>query len=165
MAARPSLFAHGEEAVHRARHRATEKQQVPLGIHLHDAEPQLGEVACPHVPGHALPLDDARRIGTRRDRARLAVPCVAVCFGAATEVMAMHHALEAPTLGDARDLDAVTGGKDRHGHRFPGPGRFSRRGGYREALQYARRRLESRSEEHTSELQSLAYLVCRLLLE
>src|SRR2546423_4242303 len=27
------------------------------------------------------------------------------------------------------------------------------------------RRLEPRSEEHTSELQSLAYLVCRLLLE
>src|SRR6266545_8176213 len=29
----------------------------------------------------------------------------------------------------------------------------------------APRRLFSRSEEHTSELQSLAYLVCRLLLE
>src|SRR5256714_8894839 len=28
-----------------------------------------------------------------------------------------------------------------------------------------RRRSRSRSEEHTSELQSLAYLVCRLLLE
>src|SRR2546425_8520698 len=28
-----------------------------------------------------------------------------------------------------------------------------------------RRRLRTRSEEHTSELQSLAYLVCRLLLE
>src|SRR2546425_3839852 len=28
-----------------------------------------------------------------------------------------------------------------------------------------RERLEERSEEHTSELQSLAYLVCRLLLE
>src|SRR2546421_3231958 len=32
---------------HRARHRATEKQQVPLGVHSHDAEPQLGEVARP----------------------------------------------------------------------------------------------------------------------
>src|SRR5205823_9981581 len=29
----------------------------------------------------------------------------------------------------------------------------------------ARREREQRSEEHTSELQSLAYLVCRLLLE
>src|SRR2546425_8703551 len=28
-----------------------------------------------------------------------------------------------------------------------------------------RKRFEARSEEHTSELQSLAYLVCRLLLE
>src|SRR2546425_7903133 len=28
-----------------------------------------------------------------------------------------------------------------------------------------RRRIRDRSEEHTSELQSLAYLVCRLLLE
>src|SRR5439155_10406040 len=113
MAARPSLFAHGEEPVHRAWHRATEKQQVPLGVHLHDTEPELGEVARPHVPGHALPLDDARRIGARRDRPGLAVPGVAVGFGAAAEVMAMHHALEPPTLRYARDLDAVAGGKDR----------------------------------------------------
>src|SRR2546425_5039484 len=30
---------------------------------------------------------------------------------------------------------------------------------------FVRDRIETRSEEHTSELQSLAYLVCRLLLE
>src|SRR5687767_15225712 len=39
---------------------------------------------------------------------------------------------------------------------------------YRHPLPYFRRtgaRRRSRSEEHTSELQSLAYLVCRLLLE
>src|SRR3712207_6863577 len=40
----------------------------------------------------------------------------------------------------------------------PGPRRQPR-------LRDARRRLESRSEEHTSELQSRQYLVCRLLLE
>src|SRR5205823_15116569 len=34
--------------------------------------------------------------------------------------------------------------------------------GWADALRYG---LEHRSEEHTSELQSLAYLVCRLLLE
>src|SRR2546423_3546853 len=34
-----------------------------------------------------------------------------------------------------------------------------------EGLLEARYRLARRSEEHTSELQSLAYLVCRLLLE
>src|SRR3989441_9135566 len=33
------------------------------------------------------------------------------------------------------------------------------------ALAYGEERDPSRSEEHTSELQSLAYLVCRLLLE
>src|SRR2546425_8789913 len=34
-----------------------------------------------------------------------------------------------------------------------------------EAEQHRRRPVSRRSEEHTSELQSLAYLVCRLLLE
>src|SRR6266511_1807002 len=116
MAARPSLFAHGEEPVRRARHRATEKQQVPLGVHSHDAEPQLGEVARAHVPRHALPLDDARRIGARRYRAGLPVPRIAVGFGTAAEVMAVHYTLKPPTLGHARDLDAVAGGEDRDGH-------------------------------------------------
>src|SRR2546425_9252084 len=31
--------------------------------------------------------------------------------------------------------------------------------------QFSRRGVKTRSEEHTSELQSLAYLVCRLMLE
>src|SRR5438046_4622290 len=42
---------------------------------------------------------------------------------------------------------------DRHTVRLPG------------AQRVARRRLDLRSEEHTSELQSLTNLVCRLLLE
>src|SRR3989441_5237206 len=37
--------------------------------------------------------------------------------------------------------------------------------GFREALSGGRTARRARSEEHTSELQSLAYLVCRLLLE
>src|SRR6266513_1291433 len=139
MAARPSLFAHGEEPVHRPRHRATEKQQVPLSVHSHDAEPQLGEVARAHVPGHALPLDDARRIGTRRDRAGLAVPRIAVGFGTAAEVMAVHHALEAPTLRYARDLDAVAGGENRDRHRFPRLGSLA---GNRKTLEHPRHDLE-----------------------
>src|SRR5881296_2384280 len=133
MTARPSLFAHREEPVHRARHGAAQKQQVPLGVHFHDAEAQLGEVPRSHVPGHALPLDDARRVGTRRDRAGLPMPRIAVGFGAAAEVMTVHDALEPPTFGHPRDLDAVAGGEDRDGDRFA--------------------RLW-RSEEHTSELQS-----------
>src|SRR5207244_2005891 len=48
-----------------------------------------------------------------------------------------------PTLGDARDLDAVAGGKNRYGHRLARLGRLSCRGGDREALQHPRRRLEA----------------------
>src|SRR2546425_3902378 len=44
--------------------------------------------------------------------------------------------------------------RSRLGRRSPGP----------RATTFSRRRA-NRSEEHTSELQSLAYLVCRLLLE
>src|SRR2546425_6117460 len=36
---------------------------------------------------------------------------------------------------------------------------------WNEAVAYQRAHPDERSEEHTSELQSLAYLVCRLLLE
>src|SRR5205823_8977518 len=43
--------------------------------------------------------------------------------------------------------------------------RASRHAGDRSRSTDAGERLRSRSEEHTSELQSLAYLVCRLLLE
>src|SRR2546425_3158323 len=51
--------------------------------------------------------------------------------------------------------------------RGPEPARLPRDGlpEIREELGYAARLGELRSEEHTSELQSLAYLVCRLLLE
>src|SRR2546425_6552095 len=38
-------------------------------------------------------------------------------------------------------------------------------GAFTDLRLYSRLRHTSRSEEHTSELQSLAYLVCRLLLE
>src|SRR2546425_6765355 len=45
------------------------------------------------------------------------------------------------------------GAEERHGHRD------------RDLRRARPRRERARSEEHTSELQSLAYLVCRLLLE
>src|SRR5687767_15406564 len=52
-----------------------------------------------------------------------------------------------------------------HRRLFPSGGRaLSRRRGRSPCLPSTRRRAP-RSEEHTSELQSLAYLVCRLLLE
>src|SRR3712207_7206707 len=60
----------------------------------------------------------------------------------------------------ARDGRLDAHGRDVHPRRPVGPGRgereLRRRDAYRDAL---------RSEEHTSELQSRQYLVCRLLLE
>src|SRR3712207_7362144 len=51
----------------------------------------------------------------------------------------------------------------RHPERYPGlPDLLPRP---HDALGHGRRRDEVRSEEHTSELQSRQYLVCRLLLE
>src|SRR3712207_8162877 len=55
------------------------------------------------------------------------------------------------TLPDGPPHDTLTGVRSRVSHRPPTEGTL--------------RRLERRSEEHTSELQSRQYLVCRLLLE
>src|SRR6266545_293181 len=41
MAARASLLADGEQAVHGTRHRAAHEQEIALGVHFHDAKPQL----------------------------------------------------------------------------------------------------------------------------
>src|SRR2546425_6375587 len=51
----------------------------------------------------------------------------------------------------------------RHGGRSPDA--VARGGSGEERLEVLQRAHAHRSEEHTSELQSLAYLVCRLLLE
>src|SRR5258708_33217670 len=107
MAARASLLADGDEAVHRTRHRAPHEQEIALGVDLYDAQADLGEVAGAHVPGHPLALDDARRVGTRSDRPRLAVARIAVLLGAAMEVMAVHDAQEATALGHAAHRDAT----------------------------------------------------------
>src|SRR2546426_331819 len=141
MAARPSLLAHGDEPVHRAGYGPPPEQQISLGVHLDHAQAELRETARTHVAGHPLPLDDAGRVRARRDRARLAVPRVAMGLGAAAEVMTVDHTLEAATLRDAGDLHQVPQLEDRDRDRLP------------------------RSEEHTSELQSPCNLVCRLLLE
>src|SRR5687767_5128771 len=55
---------------------------------------------------------------------------------------------------------------ERDGLTVPGPTPPDHTGGSIQRYDFANGRLETvRSEEHTSELQSLAYLVCRLLLE
>src|SRR5438094_494518 len=64
MAAPASLFAHRDEPVERARHRATHEQQVALGIDPHHTEAELRKAPGPHVPGQgfggALRLLDAK---------------------------------------------------------------------------------------------------------
>ena len=61
MAARASLLADGDQAVHRTGHGAAHEQEIALGIDPHDSQTELGGVAGPHVPGHPLAFDDARR--------------------------------------------------------------------------------------------------------
>src|SRR2546425_7081783 len=62
----------------------------------------------------------------------------------------------------SRALDPAHQRRRQRGH----PPRGHRRRGLQDRRGAARRgRTAARSEEHTSELQSLAYLVCRLLLE
>src|SRR6266550_2489013 len=140
MAARASLLADGDEAVHRSRHRSAHEQQIPLGVDPDDPQAELGEVAGAHVPGHPLAFDDPRRVGTRGDRAGLAVPRVAVGLGTAGEVMAVHDALEAAALRDAADFHAITFGKDRHRDRAAGRRCFARDV---EAADDPRRRLDA----------------------
>src|SRR5947209_15572137 len=63
-------------------------------------------------------------------------------------------------------LDAG-GGRDRPRRPLPRVGLYGRERAQpvRADALHAQRRLQARSEEHTSELQSRQYLVCRLLLE
>src|SRR6266545_8314434 len=140
MAARASLLADGDEAVHRTRHRAAHEQEIALGVDPHDAQAELRGVAGAHMPGHPLALDDARRIGARRDRSRLAVTRIAVRLRATAEVMAVHDALEAAALGHAAHFHAIAFREDRDGDRRAGGRRLP---GDREAANDARRDLEA----------------------
>src|SRR5437899_12538148 len=98
MAARASLLADGDEAVHRTRHRAAHEQEIALGVDLDDAQADLGEVARAHMAGHPLSFNNPRRIGARRDRSRLAVARVAVGLGVHMAAIAVHDTLNAAAL-------------------------------------------------------------------
>src|SRR3712207_9286893 len=89
-------------------------------------------------------------------RSLLVIPCRFACFfffndTATTEIytLSLHDALPIWNRGPAARAGRARAGR--------AADRARRRGG--------RRRLAGRSEEHTSELQSRQYLVCRLLLE
>src|SRR6267378_7022496 len=141
MAARTSLLADGDQAVHRTRHRAAHEQEIALGVDSHDAQTDLGEVAGAHMPGHALAFDDARRVGARSDRSRLAVPSIAVRLGTAVEVMAVDDALKAAALRHAAHLHAIAFRENRHGDRAARSRRFT---SHVKAPDDARRRLDAR---------------------
>src|SRR2546425_5307198 len=81
---------------------------------------------------------------------------------ATTEIytLSLHDALP---ISDAPHRDAVPQSRQ-HGRRGVDPRQSARRRGLVAAGEQDHA-VERRSEEHTSELQSLAYLVCRLLLE
>src|SRR6266487_4790591 len=140
MAARASLLADGDQAVHRARHGAAHEQEIALGVDPYHPQAELGGVARAHMPGHALAFDDARRVGARRDRSRLAVTRVAVRLGTAMEVMAVHDTLEAAALRDAADLHAIAFGEDGDGDGAAGGRRFA---AHVKAPNHARRRLDA----------------------
>src|SRR2546422_1851079 len=140
MAARASLLADGDQAVHRAGHGAAHEQEIALGIDPYDAEAELGGVAGAHMPGHALAFDDARRIGARRDRSRLAVTRVAVRLGPAVEVVAVDDALEAAALRHAAHFHAIAFCEDGNGDGAAGGRRFA---GHVKAPDHARRRLDA----------------------
>src|SRR5687767_2920572 len=65
-----------------------------------------------------------------------------------------HSRLESLVHGGSRPHDATSTGRCRNPHRES-----------KDSAKEAAKSTAQRSEEHTSELQSLAYLVCRLLLE
>src|SRR3712207_8188704 len=91
---------------------------------------------------------------------------VAICFlndTPTTEIytLSLHAAL--PIFGDRRDVHRRDRGVLRQQHRLGAAGR--RRDQGRLHRLDDQQRVDRRSEEHTSELPSRQYLVCRLLLE
>src|SRR5918992_2670463 len=114
MAARSSLFGNRHDSILRAGNGAANEEQIPLGVHPNHPEANLGVARGAHVSWHPLALDDPGGVSARADRARLAVPSIAVGGRPAAEAMAMDHALESSALRGAGDLDQLPGREDVH---------------------------------------------------
>src|SRR5829696_342994 len=107
------LLANDDDPVRRAGYGAADVDQIALGVHLLDPQADLGVPLGAVVTRHLLALDDARRIRAGSDRARAAVLRVAVRVRSTAEAPALHHALEAATLGRAGDLHLLARREDR----------------------------------------------------
>src|SRR4051812_23289939 len=112
MAARPSLFCNRHDAVLRPRNSAPDEQKIPLSIHLHDAEAQLGVPLGTHVTRHPLSLDDTRRVGAGANGAGLPVPRVTVTGRTTAEPVALDDALETTALRRSCHLYQLARGED-----------------------------------------------------
>src|SRR3954451_7998341 len=99
--------AHDHEAVASTRNSAADVEQVVLGVHFGDAEILDGDLVAAHPAAHAHAFHDTRRESGGADRAGSAVEHRAVRGAAASEVMTLHHALEAFALRLADDVDRV----------------------------------------------------------
>src|SRR5580765_455094 len=96
-----------DEAVRRSGDRSPHEDDVLLAIHTGDHEILDRERLAAHAARQALALDDARRVGRRTDRARLATHRRAVRRRAGGEPVALDHAREAAALGRAEDVDVL----------------------------------------------------------
>src|SRR6185436_3385084 len=105
----PSRAPDLHETALRPRHRASDEQEVALGVDLVDDEPGLGDTRAAHPPRHLHSLEHARRIRGRSDRARLADVVRAVRDRAAREAMPLDRPLVALPDRDPRDLDRLSG--------------------------------------------------------
>src|SRR2546425_12769867 len=122
---------------------------------------EIGRAVVPTGPEHGhRGVDAASRYGRAGHRRRSPQHQPELVHGGPRSRPPDYQAPEREARGGVRRESRALRGLRDGGAAVPRPRRRAARGG-RDEVRAARRR----SEEHTSELQSLAYLVCRLLLE
>src|SRR5438105_6935958 len=99
--------SHLHQAAARARHGATDDQQIAVRVDADYLEPELSHALVAHVPGHAHAFEHARRCRACADRARGPDVVRPVTDRTAVEVVAPDRPLETLALRAAADLDAL----------------------------------------------------------